>query len=176
MAVHLSFLCVLSNQNVFVTRFWCLIAAWGLKHILRISDECLHVESFISTEYIISTKWCHYFQFFCWIFFNIFYCLRFIKTIDKIEKNWKGKLKRIWRHWLKIEYSVLIKRIYNILSKKLSMDSVMFQVMLVILLDQGITGWSFLPRIEIMISLIFHVLNDSKVLGGTTYNTNTSNV
>ena len=118
----------------------------------------------------------NYFQFFCWIFFNIFYCLRFIKTIDKIEKNWKGKLKRIWRHWLKIEYSVLIKRIYNILSKKLSMDSVMFQVMLVILLDQGITGWSFLPRIEIMISLIFHVLNDSKVLGGTTYNTNTSNV
>ena len=39
--------------------------------------------------------------------------MRLIKTINVIElKNSKGKLKRIWRHWVKITYSVLIKKVY----------------------------------------------------------------
>ena len=38
-------------------------------------------------------------------------CLRLIETINVIEKSSKGILKRIWRHWVKITYSVLIKRV-----------------------------------------------------------------
>ena len=34
------------------------------------------------------------FQFAFWILFNFVYCLRLIKTINVIEKNSKGKLKR----------------------------------------------------------------------------------
>ena len=50
---------------------------------------------------------------------------------------------------------------------KIFMNSIIFQVMLVILLDI-ITGWSFLPRVEIMILiLVVSVLDVSKVLGGT---------
>ena len=41
----------------------------------------------------------------------------------------------------------------------------MFHVMLVILLNI-ITGWTFLPEIEITISLIIHVLVERKLLGG----------
>ena len=47
------------------------------------------------------------FQFYFWILLNLVYCLRLIKTINVIEKNSKGKLKRIWRHWVKMTYSVL---------------------------------------------------------------------
>ena len=35
------------------------------------------------------------------------------KTINVIENNSKGKLKIIWRHWVKITYYVLIKRVYK---------------------------------------------------------------
>ena len=50
---------------------------------------------------------------------------------------------------------------------KIFLDCIIFQVMLVILLDI-ITGLSFLPRIELMISLMVHVLNEGKEHGGTT--------
>ena len=51
--------------------------------------------------------------------------------------------------------------------QKIFLDFIMFQVMLVIPLE-SITGWNFLPRIEIMIlSLVIHVLKKGKVLGGT---------
>ena len=67
-------------------------------------------------------------------------------------------------HLLKIEYSVesiiyFPKNIHGFCN--VSGDS----------LGTRHNGWSFLPRIEIMISLLFHVLNNSKVLGCTTFAT-----
>ena len=50
------------------------------------------------------------FQFAFWILFNLVYCLRLIKTINVFENNSKGKLKRIWHHWVKITHSVVIER------------------------------------------------------------------
>ena len=52
------------------------------------------------------------FEFAFWILFNYIYSLNKPETINEIENNSKVKLKRIWRHWVKITYSLLIKRVY----------------------------------------------------------------
>ena len=52
------------------------------------------------------------FQFAFWILFNYVYSLNKPETINEIGNNSKGKLKRIWRHLVKIRYSVLIKSLF----------------------------------------------------------------
>ena len=79
------------------------------------------------------------------------------------QANIKTFIKRNWK-----EFDDLGKNYFGsiIYFPKIFLYSIMFQVMLVILL-KNITGWGFLPRIEIMISLVVHVLKLSKVPGGT---------
>ena len=54
---------------------------------------------------------------------------------------------------------------------RIFLNSIMFQVMLVTL-SEILTVRCFLPRIEIMIAQPIHVLNVTKVLGGTINVTN----
>ena len=56
----------------------------------------------------------NYFQVSFWILFKNVYSLNKPETINEIENNSKGKLKIIWRHLVKITYSVRIKRSISI--------------------------------------------------------------
>ena len=66
----------------------------------------------ISTEYAIFTQW--------------------------RETNSKSKLKRIWHHWVKIRYSVLIKITYSVLIK--ITYSVLIKITYSVLIDIDITS------------------------------------
>ena len=85
----------------------------------------------------------------------------YIKAI--IKRNWKEFKKEIQKNLTSFGENYFG---YIIYFPGIFLNSIMFQVMLVIL-SEIITGWCFLPRIEIMISPVVHVLKVTKVLGGT---------
>ena len=87
-------------------------------------------------------------------------CQVYIKSI--IIRKWKEFKTQIENNLTSLGENYFGSIIYF---PKIFLDS-MFQVMLVILLNI-ITGRCFLPRIEIMIALVVHVLKKGKVLGGT---------
>ena len=84
--------------------------------------------------------------------------------ITLIKRNWKELKKQNEKNLTSLGVIYFGSVIYF---PKIFLDSIMFQVMLVILW-QNITRCSFLPRIEIMMTLVDHVLNVTVVLGGTT--------
>ena len=47
-------------------------------------------------------------------FFSISFIVSGLLRLNVIQMNSKDKLKRIWRHWVEITCSVLIKRVYTL--------------------------------------------------------------
>ena len=134
------------------------LSHFGGKNTRRL---CTHL---INTEYVIFNPMTSYsFQFGVLNCFQFpLLCQAYISVI--IKRNWKEFKTQIEKNSMSLGENYFGSIIYF---PKLFLDSIIFQVMLVILLNI-ITGWSFLPRIEIMITMLIHVLNLGKVLGGTT--------